>query len=437
MNIFVSFLKGNCLLKVRRSLQAYCKKYEEKYMIMKVSRLQKKALSRLKDKETIRCVFFVSELGDWKCDNVYKQMLEHPRFNPVALICPVFMHGNEMMIKDMEQLVHFFKSKGYNYRMAYDMEKHIFIDIRKDLTPDFIFYTTPYINLTDERFFITNYLDILGAYIPYGYNNNSEMQFSYNLLFHNLLWRYYVESESHKKYSENTSRNKGRNCVVTGYPAIEGLIDNHTPAYDSWKVADRKLKRIIWAPHHTIEPEGNVSYSCFLDYADYMVELAKKYKDSVQFVFKPHPLLKTKLEKIWGKSKTELYFHSWQEMPNTSIVDGDYIDLFLTSDAMIHDSGSFIVEYLYVNKPVLRTLNELPLDKLYNSFVLKCLDCYYFARNNNDIDRFIQNVINNVDSKKEQRTKFVNDMLMPKDFPSRIIINDILHSIDNQILYRN
>ena len=54
-----------------------------------------------------------------------------------------------------------------------------------------------------------------------------------------------------------------------------------------------------------------------------------------------------------------------------------------------------------------------------------------------DIEVFIQNIIHNIDPLKEQRTKFVNEVLMPKGSPSQNIIDDILDSIDNQILYRN
>ena len=104
---------------------------------------------------------------------------------------------------------------------------------------------------------------------------------------------------------------------------------------------------------------------------------------------------------------------------------------------MIHDSGSFIAEYLYTNKPVMRTLNNVPLEKMYNPFAIKCLDQYYKAYNEQDIEQFIQNVINGVDPLKEQRTKFVNEVLMPNGSPSQNIIDDILDSIDNQILYRN
>ena len=58
------------------------------------------------------------------------------------------------------------------------------------------------------------------------------------------------------------------------------------------------------------------------------------------------------------------------------------------------------------------------------------------ARNADDIESFIQDVISGEDSMKEKRTKFISEVLMPKGSPSQNIVNDILDSIDNQILYR-
>lgn len=411
---------------------------KEKSLIKKVVFLQESALKRLKGKTRIRCVFFATEIADWKCDSVYCKMSEHPRFEPIILVCPIVNGGEHYLKIKMDESMTFFDKKGYHPIKSYNAESGEYIDVRKDLKPDIIFYTSPYDNFMAECFNLSHFLDFLTIYLPYGFTNNGDLSFQYNLFLHNMVWRYYVESVDHLQYAINESRCRGRNAVVTGYPAIEGFIGSHyVLSLDSWKLKDCQKKRIIWAPHHTIKPEGNVSYSCFLNYADFMIEIAKKYKDSVQFVFKPHPLLRKKLEDFWGKVKTDAYFLQWENMPNTSIAEGDYIDLFLSSDAMIHDSGSFLVEYLYVNKPVMRTLNGVPLEKLYNSFVLKCLNHYYLAHHKQDIEQFVINVINGIDPLKEQRTKFVNEVLMPKGSPSQNIINDILDSIDHQILYRN
>lgn len=442
---FTNFVRQKCpkiLKKVIWFLINYvnstCKAAHEELQFRFSHKYQRVALTKLKGKQVFRCVFFVSELADWKCDAVFRLMTEHSRFEPLIVICPVVHLGAEMMNREMKRCYDYFSAKDYSFIFAYDKDSQTYIDVKRELNPDLIFYTTPYVGQSDPRYFILNNLNILGIYIPYGIANNKELTYTYNLLFHNLVWRYYVETKDHLLFLKEVSRCKGRNGVIVGYPAIEDFINKHyVPSCNLWKVRTPTYKRVVWAPHHTIKPVGSVSYSCFLTYAEFMLEIASKYKDSVQFVFKPHPLLRQKLELLWGKDQTDSYYQKWAEMPNTSLAEDDYVDLFLTSDAMIHDSGSFLAEYLYVNKPVMRTLNGIPLNEMYNSFALKCLDQYYFANNKQDIELFIQNVINGVDPLKEQRTKFVNEVLIPKGMPSQNIINDILDSIDNQILYRN
>ena len=60
---------------------------------------------------------------------------------------------------------------------------------------------------------------------------------------------------------------------------IDNFI-NHTPATWPWKLRDMNLKRIIWAPHHTIEGNtDDIAFSTFLEYYDLMLEIAEKYSD--------------------------------------------------------------------------------------------------------------------------------------------------------------
>lgn len=442
MRAIKEFLKKNCPHLVKALSWIYSLLFrvwrvvKECILILVAPCIQDRALKRLKGKKVLKCAFFVAEVADWKCDRVYRRMLENPRFDPIIIICPVINYGEKNKLEEIQECRDFFDNKGYHYLVSYEEGCEKLLDVKSVVKPDLIFYTDPYENLTEDIYYIANYLDVLGAYIPYGFNNNSEFNHSYNLLFHNLLWRFYVESDVHRSFAKSVSRCKGRNIVASGYPAIEGLIDGHEPSFDSWKSQDRALKRIIWAPHHTIEPVGNFAYSCFLDYADFMIEMAQKYKDAIQIAFRPHPHLRKKLNLLWGVEKTDSYYSEWGEMSNTSFVEGGYEDLFITSDAMIHDSGSFTVEYLFVNKPVMRTINEIPLEQLYNGFTLKCIENYYLAKTKQEIEQFIVNLISGTDPLKERRTKFVEEVLMPKGIPSQSIVDDILESIDNQILFR-
>ena len=285
-------------LSVRRYLHIYSlpETLKEDYLIKALHTHQKKALARLKKKESLKCCFFVLYEDVWKYDNIFQKMMKHPRFDPVILVCPVAFYGYVDMISRMKQCYDYFVRKGFNTIRSYDPNTKLYVDVNSDINPDVIFYTNPYRELIDSRYYIDKFRDVLTIYVPYSINNSIAWNNNYNLIFHNLLWRHYLPTEMHQSYAQKYARNSGKNTVVTGYPGIEEFLNSkHQVINNVWKSRDPKLKKIIWAPHHTIEPvgpSGCVYYSCFLRYCDVMLDLVKKYKSAAQFVFKPHPLLK-------------------------------------------------------------------------------------------------------------------------------------------------
>ena len=417
--------------KVSAHVYSIYKRAKESANIRICKKKQESALKRLKMQNKINCVFLALFEEVWKYDDVYKLMETCSRFNPTILVCPIVNYGKENMLRRMHNCYETMNKKGYKVLCAYNDITNSYIDLRKDLQPDIIFYTSPYKGLIDDRYYITHYKDILTVYVPYFINSNKAYNMACNLELHNLVWRRFAETEFHRQLSIDHASNKGVNVVNSGYPGIEPFLKMKK------EQKRKKRKMIIWAPHHTIEPVGIIYYSCFFQYCDLMIEMAKKYIDDVVLVFKPHPLLRNKLNEKWGVERTDAYYSQWTQMQNTALNEGDYIDLFIESDAMIHDSASFIAEYLYLNKPVMRTLNGEKMEEMYNEFGIQCIKQHYWAKSFEDIESFIKNVINGVDPLKEQRTKFINEVLMPKGSPSQNIINDILDSIDNQILYRN
>ena len=412
------------------------KKRKSQWMnyIKSAPELHKEALKRLKSKEgKINCVFFALYDSVWKYDGVYKLLSNDSRFNVTVLICPIVNYGKKHMEDEMERCFKTMSQKGYHTIRAYNKQNNSYIDVKKELQPDIIFYTNPYKGLIDDRYYIDKFLDILTVYVPYHFSNNNDFQMFNNLPFHNLVWRIYIETEDHKNIYINHEFLKGVNTVTTGYPGIESLIFKESnKIFNYWK--NKNKVKIIWAPHHTIHPVGNVNFSCFIKYAVFMLQMAKKYSKDIDIAFKPHPLLKNKLIEEWGEDQTKEYYHQWETMPNTILQEGEYINLFLTSDAMIHDSGSFLIEYLYTKKPVMRTMNDVDPKTMYNDFALHALDFYYKGYNENDIEQFIKNVIAGVDPLKDKREKFVREHLLPPNgkLPSENIVNDIIDSIDHQ-----
>ena len=386
--------------------------YRQIFKLYKLRFIQNRLVASLKGKEVINVIFFALFDSVWKLDYFYKLLEKDRRFNPVIIVCPIVNYGKANMIEKMESCYDNFKCKGFNVIKSYDSITDSYLDIKKVYKPDIIFYTSPYRGLIDDRYYIDNFEDTLTGYVPYFYGETKDQVFV-NQPVHNLCWKFFVESDYHKSFCEKNMYNKGKNVVVTGYPGVDYFLDSsYKPSDAIWKVDNSNLKRIIWAPHHTIFDSDMISYSCFLKYSDFMLEMAKKYEDKIQIAFKPHPNLRNKSDTLWGKEKTDEYYSKWDSLKNTFLKDGDYIDLFLTSDAMIHDSGSFLIEYLYVNKPVMRTDNGQGNNEL-NEFAIECLNYYYNAQSESDIENFILDLIDGKDVLKESRTNFINNTLRP------------------------
>ncbi len=385
---------------------------------------------RLRNIDIYTVAFFAIHASVWKYDYLYRLMEKHPKFNPIIVICPVVNFGFDNMLQVMEKCYERFSS-DYNCIKAYDKESHSYIDVRESINPDIIFYTNPYKGLIDDRYYIDKFRDKLTCYVSYNFGNSCLYTMFHNLELHNLVWRLYAETEKHKQYSQIYAYNKGINVKVTGYPGIDKFIDKSHKPKDTWKIKDLSLKRIIWAPHHTFSEDEVVYYSCFLQYHQFMLDLASKYEGKIQLAFKPHPLLRVKLNKYWGKDRTDRYYDAWANLSNGVLEESDYVDLFLTSDAMIHDCGSFITEYLYTLKPVMRTDNEIDPSNEFNDFALECLSLHYHAKSTNDIELFVTNLIDGIDPLKEQRISFYKKNLLPPNgqLASQNIMDDILNSL--------
>ena len=115
-------------------------------------------------------------------------------------------------------------------------------------------------------------------------------------------------------------------------------------------------------------------------------------------------------------------------MENTQLEESSYIDYFLTSDAMIHDCGSFTTEYLFVNKPVMYLTHDDKFAERFNPFGIKAFECHYRGGNMEEIEKFLSDVVlAGNDPMKEQRDNFFDQYLKPIDsmMPSQRIIYEI------------
>ena len=300
------------------------------------------------------------------------------------------------------------KKRNYEYRVVERNECLI-----RKFQADILFYQKPYDGISFKRHSYKLNLYALFCYVAYGFNTVNE-KWGHDNILDNIAWQLYFENESVMGDMRKIMRNKCINGHVTGLPIMDELLVDKKQLQDPWKPQKKMKKRIIWAPHFSINPNGWLVYSTFLNIADFMLELAHKYREEVQFAFKPHPLLWYKLSEVWGREKTNAYYQQWATLENTQLEQGKYLGLFKYSDALIHDCGSFSAEYLCTGHPCAYWFKQTAnYNKIHTELGQKCIDLHYLIKTKHDLFNFIENtVIKGIDPKKENRLRFAKEEIM-------------------------
>lgn len=372
---------------------------------------------QIRRKGKIRFGFLIQELTQWKTESLYKAMLAHPRFDPVLCISPSLGYpGAESMLID------YCTKKGYGF-VRLDPDKTIVEQIDLDI----VVPEKPYVSEIHKKHQVDFNRSIPYVLIPYYLSTITE-DWLVNQRLNLLCWRQFVDNESCRKEWARVHRLHGLNYRVTGLPVMDELLTPKDDLSDVWPVTDGR-KRIIYAPHHSIPAwhmEG-ICYATFLDYSDAILSLRDKYAEQVYFVFKPHPSLRNKLRKVWEEERIDAYYKEWEKPGVSHVEQGEYLSLFKYSDAMIHDCGSFTVEYMYMDNPVMylekdenHTENMIPYAK-------EAFDLHYKGKSIDDIDCFIRDVIDGYDPLKEKRSAFKRQHLLPPH--GRTACENIIRSI--------
>lgn len=411
------------------------KRVTEWYSAQKVKHIMRRfqnhypqVVERLKGKEKLTVAFYLINASVWKLDELFRLMMRDERFEPIVVLCPLTAFDNaEHRNRELNLIEQFVKDKGYPY-INTQLDNGRWLDVKNTIKPDVNFFTTPYTYNTLPQYYVLNFPDSLNCYVTYSSMNFWDFKWELNLPFHNYIWRYFAENDQIKGYMETTGFYKGKNCFTSGFPTFDAYLRADYNPKQSWK--HNHPIRIIWAPHHTIDDCKVLQYSNFLEIAEPMVELSNKLADTVQFAFKPHPMLRPKLEQVWGKERTDNYYLSWEQGPNTQFDAGPYVDLFYTSSAMVFDSSSFITEYIYTDKPSL-FINKKNTTNMLNDFGKDAIECHQDAQTIEEIEHFINNVTIGQDLYKAKRCAFIDKYIKPYNTPSasQNIINHIVETI--------
>lgn len=391
---------------------------------------EQKARRLADEKEVINVAFQIIAISKWKTDSLFELMVNHPRFNPVVWFVPYCRYDKETIEKEYRMCCDYFQRKGQRVVRYQDIDS-----FPVDERPDITFVHEPYVFAAPYN---KNILNHLFCYIPYGYVA-SVRKFAYDSPLTIGALSVYVDCPSSAREIGAIMTNHGKNVVPTGLPMGDPFLFPNASTASVWKDCGPNTKKVIWAPHWTLDVEqGNaILLGTFLKTASIMTELAQKYAERIQFAFKPHPLLFGALciHKQWGREKAQAFYDLWANMPNTQLEEGEYTNLFLQSDAIVHDSSSFTVEYLLVDKPCMY-LDNPDTDYPMSSSIKDALACYIHGTEKEEIEDFLQMVLRGEDRMASQRAEYRQTRVLPPNGVSAAQ-NIVNHLLDPRFPYAN
>lgn len=366
-------------------------------------------LKRLQGKSVVNVAFVAWNLPMWKLHSLYTLLEEDAHFHPFVILTPSPGKNQETRQHDLVAMQQEFAERGYRVYPKVQWENLNFdADLRE--TIDILFVTQPY-EPQGLKFGIGRYVL---CYSAYGFSTTAVFAWSENSFLKNSFWHEFVASPKTIEDAAKITFNHAKNRVYTGYPLGDELL-HPQGIRDPWNDTGKRKKRIIWAPHFSVNPEHCFVISNFLRLYDVMFAIAEEFKDDVQFAFKPHPFLFDTMcqEQFWGVKRTEAYYEKWRNLENGQLETGAYVGLFAHSDAIIHDCGSFTIEYLYTQKPAMYLMKRDGVRDA-DSLGKEALDCYYHGTEADEIRAFIRDVVlGGQDTMKEKRRAFYEKYLMP------------------------
>lgn len=326
--------KRNVELSYKKSQKNYCKI---------LNKLKQEVKTR-----PLRVIFLVTEKQKWGYQSLYENFLADKHFEPIIVAsCVTAKHEiNEEERCSVEENIEFFKEKGINVEKAYIDNEYI------DLTtfnPDIIFYQQPWgMPELHSPYRMSKYA--LCCYCSYSIAATKAGSKNNPIFFYNI-WKYFLAHECMIEETESWMEYNTEALKVTGHPKLD--------VYQNYKADTFKQDKhyVIYAPHFSVG-KSLLNFGTFDWSGQFMLDWAKSHPE-INWVFKPHPKLKSYFSKIDYMTEEEInnYFDEWAKI-GLVYESGDYFDIFKDSDAMITDCGSFCTEYFFTGKPLFHLISE-------------------------------------------------------------------------------
>ena len=311
----------------------------------------------------VRCVFLVHAIESWDAlRGVYLAMIKDERFLPIVISINRHFPGDlgycheEITSRELDNL-------GIPHGRLGMSDQDTAYAILKELAPDVIFRQSQW-EIDVPPAFRTEQLDFARiCVVPYGMSITAKFSKGeiltkqasdkhYNQIYHQRAWRVFCETELTRSLFLEHHQTDTHKFILSGYPKLFQLLKSRDDI-DKWPIKrSSRNYRVIWAPHHSITPDWlgfGVFHHIYKDFLSWA-----SATPSIDFVLKPHPALVASLISKGMVSEPALneFLSNWKNLPNCRIEEAGYDSLFASSDMMVTDGISFLVEYPIFEKPL-------------------------------------------------------------------------------------
>jgi glycosyltransferase involved in cell wall biosynthesis len=333
-------------------------------------------------------------------------------------------------IYETEGAEDFFKDYPCRVINGYNYETREWFDLRQ-LEPDYLFFQTPYNTCRPPEYhskIVSNYTTICYVHYAIAFAAGT-FEATCPSDFFGTIDMLFCESEYNKQlYCNLKSTKSDMEMHVTGFPRFDNLENYQNSESSIWNFKrDEKKCRIIWTPRwSTSENDCN-----FFEYKDKFLEYADIHND-IDFIFRPHP--QTFLEFVaqgeMSENEVSEYKAEYVKRKNTKIdFMKEYLEQFYSSDVLVTDVSTIIVEYFLTGKPIIYCHKT----DIFNDFSRKLSEGFYWAYNWADVEKYLGMIKSGNDPLKEKRMSLINSEYYIPANGTGNIIKDII----KQDFYKN
>lgn len=361
----------------------------------------------------INIVFVCHRPAIWgSLKTVYEECIKDPKFNVTIVTIPNKKQlpgaGLTHEIYESEGAENFFQKYSCKIINGYNYKTKKWFNL-KSLNPDYLFFQTPYNICRPKQYnseIVSKYCKL--CYVHYGMLIfKGEVQESvYPPDFFKHTHFVFSENQEQKKVMEDLAKKiqSKLSCIITGYPRFDGLeaYQNANSAIWNFPKSNEK-KRVIWTPRWCTN-ENNCH---FFEYKDKLLDYVEKNQD-IDFIFRPHPqaFLEWNATGELPEEQANAYKKRYSLCPNAKIdTQKEYLTTFYSSDFMITDISSILIEYFLTQKPIIychRTNH-------FNDFGLKLAEGFYWVRNWEELQKTIEMLKAGQDPLHDVRQKIIKE----------------------------